>query len=162
MVFGSCTVTQVFSSNYEKLSLGFQNILNSKKFLLINEMSNLIFQNCKMVVCVLKLFVQKCKIVVCGLAVYKCDSCPKMAKKIDINFKKRIGCDVEIDRPRGKNFVLKKLVSLIEVQPKKRTRSFGSKTCFNPSKGHSNLGQISSHRGYSKVKKRDITSITYK
>ena len=35
--------TKVFSSNYEKLSLGFPNInLNSKKFLLLNEMSNLI------------------------------------------------------------------------------------------------------------------------
>ena len=49
--------TKVFSSNCEKLSLRFQNILNNKKFLLINEMSNLIFQNCKMVVCVLKLVV---------------------------------------------------------------------------------------------------------
>ena len=73
--------TKVFTSNYEKLSLGFKNILNNKKFLLINEMLNLNFQNCKMVVYVLKLVVQICKIVVCGLVVYKYDDYPKMTKK---------------------------------------------------------------------------------
>ena len=40
--------------------------------------------------------------------------------------------------------VLKKPISWIKVQLKRRTRSLGSKSGFNPSKGHSNLGQISS------------------
>ena len=57
---------------------------------------------------------------------------------------------------------LKNLVSWIEVQLKRRTRSLGSKTGFNLGKGHSNLGKISSHRGSSKFKERDITIFIYK
>ena len=69
--------------------MGFRIILSNKEAPFVNEMSNLIFQNCKMVVCVLKLVVQKCKIFVCGLVAYKFDDYPKMEKKLTLILRKR-------------------------------------------------------------------------
>ena len=99
----------------------------------------------------LMLVFQKCKIGVCGLLVYKFDDCPKMAKKIDTNFKKKkanfVDSDGVIDKPGVKNSDLKKPVFGIVLQPNRRTRSLGLETGFNPGNGHSNLGQIYSHEG---------------
>ena len=70
--------------------------------------------------------------------------------------KRKIGCiddSGEIESLVEVNFFLKGLDSWIEVQPKRKANSLGSKTGFNSENGYSNLGQISCHGSSSKDKK---------
>lgn len=57
-------------------------------------------------------------------------------KNIDFN-----DTDGENERHIKRSSFMRESESWIEVQPKRKTKPLGSKTSFNPNKGHYNLGQ---------------------
>lgn len=78
----------------------------------------------------------------CGLVDHMFDECHKIEKNTNIKFQIYIDfndVDDENEKPLERNSSIRESKTWSEVQPKRMTKPLGSKTGFNPIKGHFDL-----------------------